>query len=83
MTTPHAGMIVAATALVATALWAQAPSVPSGAAQPAANAPSPGAPVRTKGATGGPADARVCLEFPTNLQVIQCAEKYRHLKAPA
>lgn len=23
------------------------------------------------------ADARLCLEFPTNLQVILCAEKYR------
>jgi hypothetical protein len=23
------------------------------------------------------ADARLCLEFPTNLQVIMCAEKYR------
>ena len=23
------------------------------------------------------ADARVCLEFPTNLQVIKCADKYR------
>jgi hypothetical protein len=23
------------------------------------------------------ADARVCLEFPTNLQIIKCADKYR------
>jgi hypothetical protein len=23
------------------------------------------------------ADARLCLEFPTNMQVIMCAEKYR------
>jgi hypothetical protein len=26
------------------------------------------------------ADARVCLEFPTELQVIACAEKYRPAK---
>jgi len=25
----------------------------------------------------GDADARFCLEFPTNLQIIACAEKYR------
>lgn len=29
------------------------------------------------------ADARVCLEFPTNVQIIRCAEKYRHMRAPA
>ncbi len=29
------------------------------------------------------ADARVCLEFPTNLQVIRCAEKYRYMRVPA
>lgn len=29
------------------------------------------------------ADARVCLEFPTNLQIIKCAEKYRYKRAPA
>jgi hypothetical protein len=28
------------------------------------------------------ADARVCLEFPTNLQIIKCAEKYRYMRAP-
>ena len=27
--------------------------------------------------TGPGADARICLEFPTNLEVIRCAEKYR------
>jgi hypothetical protein len=26
------------------------------------------------------ADARRCLEFPTNLEVIRCAERYRHPK---
>ena len=29
------------------------------------------------------ADARVCLEFPTNLQIIKCAEKYRYKRVPA
>jgi hypothetical protein len=29
------------------------------------------------------ADARLCLEFPTNLQVIMCAEKYRPHKRNA
>jgi hypothetical protein len=29
------------------------------------------------------ADARACLEFPTNLQIIKCAEKYRYTRAPA
>jgi hypothetical protein len=28
------------------------------------------------------ADARVCLEFPTNLQIIRCAEKYRYTRVP-
>lgn len=23
------------------------------------------------------ADARVCLEFPTNMQIVKCSEKYR------
>ena len=27
------------------------------------------------------ADARGCLEFPTNLQIIKCAEKYRYASA--
>jgi hypothetical protein len=29
------------------------------------------------------ADARACLEFPTNLQIIKCAEKYRYMRVPA
>jgi len=29
------------------------------------------------------ADARVCLEFPTNLEIIKCAEKYRFTREPA
>lgn len=73
--------MTAAAAFVATALWAQAPAPASDTSQTAATAPSSTAPERMR--NGGPADARVCLEFPTNLQVIQCAEKYRHLKPPA
>jgi hypothetical protein len=55
---------------------------------PAAAAPAP-APAETRPATRtkpGPwtrADARVCLEFPTNLQIIKCAEKYRYTRVPA
>jgi len=29
------------------------------------------------------ADARVCLEFPTNAQIIKCSEKYRFMRVPA
>jgi hypothetical protein len=55
---------------------------------PAAAAPTPPAtekraePRATRGSWAR-ADARVCLEFPTNLQIIKCAEKYRHMRAPA
>lgn len=45
----------------------------------AAAAPDSMAPARAaaerRGLAG--ADARHCLEFPTNLQIITCAEKYR------
>lgn len=45
---------------------------------PAASAP----PARTvRGRATAHADARVCLEFPTELQVIACAEKYRWAKS--
>jgi hypothetical protein len=83
MTTRYAGMMVAASALLATALWAQAPSPASGTSQAAANTPAASATGRTKTGGGEHADARVCLEFATNLQVIACAEKYRHIKPPA
>ncbi len=29
------------------------------------------------------ADARVCLEFSNNLQIVKCAEKYRYTRVPA
>jgi hypothetical protein len=43
------------------------------AAPPAVSAPPPS----TDRRRDAHADARVCLEFPTELQVIACAEKYR------
>ncbi len=55
-------------------------------AQPSANATArDGAPtedgmkswVRADRNSGATADARLCLEFPTNLEIIMCAEKYR------
>lgn len=65
---------------------AQAQTQPTAPAAPAASAPStappPAKPARAKSAPSR-ADARVCLEFPTNLQVIKCSEKYRYAKAPA
>jgi hypothetical protein len=83
MKSTAAAAIIAALALLAPGTRAQTPA--SGA--PAAATTSPPAPVkmpsRAKGGSSTPADARVCLEFENNLQVIQCAEKYRHMKAPA
>jgi hypothetical protein len=37
-------------------------------------------PIRASRDAATDADARLCLEFPTNLQVIMCAEKYRPRK---
>ena len=45
-------------------------------APPAVSAPPP----PTDRPRDAHADARVCLEFPTALQVIACAEKYRPAK---
>jgi hypothetical protein len=80
---PNVNVIVAVLALAAGQLWAQAPSPAPDANQAAANPPARSAPARAKSNAGDPADARVCLEFPTNLEIIRCAEKYRHRKAPA
>jgi hypothetical protein len=55
----------------------------AGAAAPApAPAPAKATP-RAKSRSWTRADARVCLEFPTNLQVIKCSEKYRYTRVPA
>ncbi len=44
------------------------------------SAPKPLAPPRRDAAPDPNPDARHCLEFPANLQVIVCAEKYRSQK---
>jgi len=53
------------------------PAAPAAAA--AAPAPDVKAQPMTRASRRVPstADARVCLEFPTNLQIIKCADKYR------
>ena len=55
---------------------------PVAAAPPSAPAATRTA-ARAKSRSWTRADARVCLEFPTNLQVIKCAEKYRYTRVPA
>ncbi len=62
-------------------------AVPLAIAQtaPPAASPGPSATAASDEAAKAPApakrdsgrDARLCLEFPTNLQIIACAEKYR------
>jgi hypothetical protein len=72
-------------ALLTTSVHAQTQPAapPTPAAAVAAPAAAPEKPVRrAKTRAPNPADARVCLEFPTNLQVIQCSEKYRYARAP-
>ncbi|MDQ2962216.1 MAG: hypothetical protein M3R31_03500 [Pseudomonadota bacterium] len=58
----------------------QGPPVVAAPAPPAAEKRSE--PRATRGASTR-ADARACLEFPTNLQIIKCAEKYRYVRVPA
>ena len=45
------------------------------AAQPAAKAKKTAK--RVSGGRPSTADARVCLEFPNDMQVVKCSEKYR------
>jgi uncharacterized lipoprotein YbaY len=74
-----AAAIIAASALFAAASAAQTPApAPASAATGAQPEPTSAASSATRGKAH--ADARVCLEFPTNAQIIQCAEKYRHMK---
>jgi hypothetical protein len=54
-----------------------APSTGTGAAGAAASPAPPAASAGANRAAARDADARVCLEFASNLQVIACAEKYR------
>jgi hypothetical protein len=84
---PAAAIIVAVSAaLFSAAVPAQTqPAAPAPAkATVAAPAPAPAkAASRAKSRSWTRADARVCLEFPTKMQVIKCSEKYRYMRAPA
>jgi hypothetical protein len=51
-------------------------------AAPPAVAPTPKPAAHVKKQAWTHADARVCLEFPTDLQVIRCAAKYRYTRVP-
>ena len=57
---------------------ASQPASEPGAAVPAAAAAAPARHAKRRSWTY--ADARVCLEFPTNLQIMRCAEKYRFMR---
>ncbi len=78
------------TAIYPAGALAQTPKAPAAAAAPvsptAATIPPAAekrpAPRTPRGSSTG-ADARVCLEFPTNLEIIKCAEKYRYTREPA
>jgi hypothetical protein len=61
---------------------AQAPKAAPEAAAPAPAPAKSAPPVRARQRPWTRADARVCLEFPTNIQVIRCAEKYRYTRTP-
>lgn len=71
-----AGLFLACSSAIAEA---QAPNTgaPVAATPPAVSAPPP---PTDRPRDAAHADARVCLEFPTALQVIACAEKYRPAK---
>jgi len=56
---------------------------PAPAAAPAPMPAASSAGTHAKKRTWTRADARVCLEFPTNLQIIRCAEKYRYTRVPS
>jgi hypothetical protein len=61
---------------------AAAPAPPAVAAPAPPAAEKRAAPRATRG-SGSRADARVCLEFATNLEIIKCAEKYRYARVSA
>ena len=73
------------TIAVAFSLLAAFSSAGAQSPRPSASAPAPAAtpaqkeaasPIRADRDVATTADARRCLEFPTNLEVIKCAEKY-------
>jgi hypothetical protein len=72
----------AAVAQVAKAPPAAASPAPAAAPAPAPMPAASRAGTHATKRTWTPADARVCLEFPTNLQIIRCAEKYRYTRVP-
>jgi hypothetical protein len=79
----HPGAAVAQASKAAPAAASPPPVSPA----PAAVSPAP-VPAASRAETHANeriwtrADARACLEFPTNLQIIRCAEKYRYTRVP-
>ena len=81
-----ATIIAVFAALCSAGVPAQTQTAPPAATAAGAAAPAPApakATPRAKSRSWTRADARVCLEFPTNLQVIKCSEKYRYTRVPA
>lgn len=66
------------TTLVSAPTWAQTLTPTTTAASTAPTPPEDKAPKEPrKGKRWLKADARVCLEFPNDMQIIKCSEKYR------
>ena len=65
-----------------TAAPAAAAPAAAAQAQPAPSASGKRPAARSKQRAWTRADARVCLEFPTDLQIIKCSEKYRYVRVP-
>ncbi|MGH8713874.1 MAG: hypothetical protein ACREYB_07700 [Casimicrobiaceae bacterium] len=53
---------------------------PVAVASPSVHTPAKASATRIERRRAAHADARVCLEFPTQLQIVTCAEKYRWAK---
>ncbi len=70
-----ATLVFAFLATIATAI-AQSPAPNDNPGPEAVASPRQNPPVRADRDESKDADARRCLEFPTNLQIIVCAEKY-------
>jgi hypothetical protein len=70
-----AGLFLACSSVIAEAQAPNTAAPVAAATPPAVSAPPPPPSDRPRDAAHP--DARVCLEFPTELQVIACAEKYR------
>jgi hypothetical protein len=80
-----ATVVAFSSVLLSAALPAQTQVTPVPAKAPVAAPAAAPAKAASRGKRRGWtwADARVCLEFPTNMQVIKCSEKYRYKKVPA